>query len=56
VAGSDDGYCPREALAALATALPVDGITVIDGADHFFSGGLAALGTAIGDWAAKLTR
>jgi uncharacterized protein len=56
VAGSGDGYCTREALATLAAAIPGSTITVIDGADHFFSGGLAALGTAIGDWAAKLTR
>jgi len=56
VAGSDDGYCPREALAALATALPVDGITVIDGADHFFSAGLPALERAVAGWAGKLVR
>jgi uncharacterized protein len=56
VAGSDDGYCTREALATLATAIPASTITVIDGADHFFSGGLAGLDTAMTGWAAKLAR
>jgi alpha/beta superfamily hydrolase len=29
-------------------------LTVIDGADHFFSGGLDELGAALGVWAAAL--
>jgi alpha/beta superfamily hydrolase len=56
VAGSDDGYCTREALTTLAAAIPAATITVIDGADHFFSGGLTALDIALADWAAKLAR
>jgi alpha/beta superfamily hydrolase len=34
--------------------MPQATLTVIDGADHFFFGGLDALGAAIGDWAAAL--
>jgi alpha/beta superfamily hydrolase len=56
VAGSQDAYCPREALANLATAVPAATITVIDGADHFFFVGLRALEAAIAAWAGKLTR
>jgi hypothetical protein len=55
VVGSADAYCPPEALAALRAAMPGATATVIDGADHFFSGGLDALAAAIGGWAAKLT-
>ncbi len=55
VAGSADAYCPLEALATLRAAMPGATATVIDGADHFFSGGLDALAAAIGAWAAKLT-
>jgi alpha/beta superfamily hydrolase len=55
VAGSADAYCPPEALARLTAANPGATATVVEGADHFFSGGLDALAAAIGAWAAKLT-
>ena len=55
VAGSEDPYCPRAALATLATAMPEAILTVIDGADHFFSTGLQALDAALADWAAKVS-
>ncbi len=56
VAGSKDTYCPAEALAELARAWPAATltVTVIDGADHFFLGGLEALDAALADWAARL--
>lgn len=54
VAGSHDAYCPRGALATLATTIPAATITVIDGADHFFFAGLPALDAAVAAWAAKL--
>ena len=54
VAGSEDTYCPRAALAALAPALPVATITVIDGADHFFASGQDELTAALTAWAATL--
>jgi alpha/beta superfamily hydrolase len=54
VAGSEDPYCPRAALAALATVMPNAIVSVIDGADHFFLPGLKALDTALADWAAKV--
>lgn len=55
VAGSEDPYCPRAALATLATVIPEAIVTVIDGADHFFFTGLDALDAALADWAAKLS-
>jgi hypothetical protein len=55
VAGSEDAYCPRQALAALAPTLPTAIITVIDGADHFFSSGQPELTAALAGWAGKLT-
>jgi uncharacterized protein len=54
VAGSEDPYCPRAALATLATVMPEATLTVIDGADHFFFTGLEALDAALADWAAKV--
>jgi uncharacterized protein len=54
VAGSDDGHCPRESLASLATTLPGATVTLIDGSDHFFFSGLDALEAALGAWAAKV--
>jgi pimeloyl-ACP methyl ester carboxylesterase len=56
VAGSRDTYCPADALASLAGAWPSAIITVIDGADHFFFGGLAALDAALTGWVSKLPR
>jgi alpha/beta superfamily hydrolase len=56
VAGSQDAYCPREALTALAAASPAATITVIEGADHFFFAGLPALDAALAAWAAKLAQ
>ncbi len=55
VAGSEDPYCPRPALATLATVMPGAIVTVIDGADHFFVTGLEALDAALADWAAKVS-
>ena len=55
VAGSEDPYCPQAALAALAMVMPEAIVTVIDGADHFFSTGLQALDAALADWAAKVS-
>lgn len=56
VAGNRDTYCPAEALAGLAGAWPSAIITVIDGADHFFFGGLEALDAALTGWVSKLPR
>ena len=56
VAGSRDTYCPSSALAGLARSWPGATITVIDGADHFFSGGLEALDAALTDWTGRLPR
>jgi uncharacterized protein len=55
VAGSDDPYCPREALTGLAATLPRATITVIDGCDHFFFTGLDVLEGALANWAAKVS-
>jgi uncharacterized protein len=55
VAGRGDTYCPPDALAGLTRAWPTTTtITIIDGADHFFFGGLEALETAVTDWATKV--
>jgi len=56
VAGNRDTHCPAEALAGLAGAWPSAIITVIDGADHFFFGGLEALDAALTGWVSKLPR
>jgi alpha/beta superfamily hydrolase len=56
VVGSRDTYCPAETLAGLATAWPSATITVIDGADHFFFGGLETLDAALTGWVSKLAR
>jgi len=50
VAGSDDEYCPEPALQSLGDRLPAAHVTVVDGANHFFAGGLAPLGEAVGAW------
>jgi hypothetical protein len=55
-AGSADQYCPVEALDALGRALPTATVTVLDGADHFFFGGLDRLASAVGGWAAAIDR
>jgi pimeloyl-ACP methyl ester carboxylesterase len=54
VAGRADTYCPADALAGLTRGWPATTITIIDGADHFFFGGLEALETVVTDWATKL--
>lgn len=56
VAGTRDTYCPASAVAGLAAAWPAATITTIDGADHFFAGGLEALHAALTDWATALPR
>jgi alpha/beta superfamily hydrolase len=54
-AGSADEYCPAAALTALGRALPKATITVLDGVDHFFFGGLDRLAKAAGAWAAAMS-
>jgi alpha/beta superfamily hydrolase len=54
VAGGEDTYCPRQALAALARAVPAATVTVIAGADHFFHAGQDELHTALATWAEKI--
>jgi alpha/beta superfamily hydrolase len=51
VAGTADHYCPPDALAALARALPGATVRTVDGADHFFFGKLYPLGEIVGGWA-----
>ncbi len=51
VAGSQDSYCPVDALRDLARAAGGEA-RVIDRADHFFFGKLYPLGEAIGAWLA----
>jgi len=55
LAGSADQYCPAAALAALGRALPRATVTVLDGVDHFFFGGLDRLASAAGSWAAAIS-
>jgi len=54
VVGANDQYCPPAALKAVRDRVPRVTLTVIDGADHFFSGGLDELGAALEVWAAAL--
>ena len=54
VVGTDDPYCSPAALKAIRDGLPRVTLTVIDGADHFFSGALGELGAALETWAAAL--
>ena len=56
VAGSRDTYCPPSAVAGLARAWPEATLATIDGADHFFAGGLQALHGALTEWAMTLPR
>lgn len=51
VVGSNDQYCPRDELQALATRVPGARVAVIEGADHFFFGKLYPLGEAVAGWA-----
>jgi len=51
VAGTEDSYCPAEALDRLAGLTGAEK-RVIDGANHFFFGKLYPLGEAIGAWLA----
>lgn len=53
IAGSEDEFCPRDALTALGSELDA-AVTVIDGANHFFFGTLYPLGEAVGAWARQL--
>lgn len=54
VAGTEDAHCPQPALAAVAAAMPPGTVTLIDGADHFFSTGGQALRAALDGWARAL--
>jgi uncharacterized protein len=55
LAGSADEYCPTAALAGLGRALPKATVTVLDGVDHFFFGGLDRLASAAAAWAAVIS-
>jgi len=55
VAGSADQYCPPDALAALGQTLPKATVTVLDGVNHFFFGGLDRLAGALDGWAAAIS-
>jgi len=54
LAGGADQYCPASALAALGQALPKPTVTILDGVDHFFFGGMDGLTAAVGAWAATI--
>jgi alpha/beta superfamily hydrolase len=54
VVGAEDQYCPPAALEAMHAQLPSATVIVVEGADHFFFGSLAALGDAVGSWADAL--
>jgi alpha/beta superfamily hydrolase len=50
-AGTNDSYCPPEALAALAARVPRAVVRTVAGADHFFLGKLYPLGEIVAEWA-----
>jgi len=54
VAGTVDQYCPSEALARLAAAVPRATVRTIEGADHFFFGKLFPLGESLAAWARQV--
>jgi hypothetical protein len=51
--GTQDGYCPVEALRRLAEVTGAEA-RIIEGADHFFFGKLYPLGEAISAWLAAI--
>jgi alpha/beta superfamily hydrolase len=51
VAGSQDEYCPLEALRALPATFPSARVAVVEGANHFFFGKLFPLGEHVATWA-----
>jgi hypothetical protein len=51
VAGTDDEYCPAEALGRLEAALPPGVVARVEGANHFFLGKLHPMGEAVRRWA-----
>jgi uncharacterized protein len=51
--GTRDPYCPLETLAPWLALVPGAQTVLIDGADHFFSGKLCPLATAVGDWVVR---
>jgi alpha/beta superfamily hydrolase len=53
-AGTQDEYCPRPMLEALAQRLPGATLSIIEGANHFFFGKLYPLGEAVEAWARAL--
>jgi len=55
VAGDADQYCPASALTALGQALSRPTVTILDGVDHFFFGGLDRLASAVSGWAAAIS-
>ena len=54
VGGTQDEYCPLDALDRLRATLPRATVSVIDGANHFFFGRLFPLGQAVEPWAREL--
>ena len=53
VAGTNDEFCPTDALSRLREALPGATLEVIEGANHFFFGRLFPLGEAVTVWARR---
>jgi alpha/beta superfamily hydrolase len=53
-AGTNDSYCPADALTALASRVPRGVVRTVPGADHFFLGKLYPLGEMVGEWAARV--
>lgn len=50
VAGDTDPICPVDGMGNLARWIPQAETSIVEGADHFFSGREGELATGIGDW------
>jgi alpha/beta superfamily hydrolase len=50
VTGDRDGFAPPAELEALVRGVPALRLQVVEGADHFFVDGLAAVGRAVSEW------
>ena len=55
VVGTDDQYCPPDALERLRRALPRAIVRTVAGANHFFFGKLFPLGEIVETWARAVT-
>jgi alpha/beta superfamily hydrolase len=53
-AGTNDSYCPLDALKRLGSAVPNATVRTVEGADHFFFGKLYPLGEIVGAWALEI--